>query len=110
LNRATDYIFIGNVILSSSCISIIVNGLSAHDIQILKISNIAKEVDLAPLKYRTRIINEETTAHFNHLLEYEMWGPVFKNRDTNYKFNSFLFIFLKFFAASFPFQNKSVRK
>jgi hypothetical protein len=37
-----------------------------------------------------------------------MWEPVFENRDTNYKFNSFLYTFLKNFEASFPVQNKSV--
>jgi hypothetical protein len=74
------------------------------------ISNIAIEVDLAPLKWRTRIINDETTVQFKHLLEDEMWEPVFKNRDINYKFNSFLFTFLKIFEARFPVQSKSVRR
>jgi hypothetical protein len=37
-----------------------------------------------------------------------MWEPVFENRDTNYKFNSFLYTFLKIYEASFPLQNKSI--
>jgi hypothetical protein len=62
------------------------------------------------LKWRTRKINNETIAQFQRLLENETWEPVFENRDTNYKFNSFLYTFLKIFEASFPIQNKSVGK
>jgi hypothetical protein len=107
---AADNIFIDSARLSSSYTSPIVNDLSDHDAQFLTISNIAEEVNLAPLKWRTRIINGETTAQFQRLLENKMWEPVFENRDTNYKFNSFLYIFLKIFEASFPVQNKSVGK
>jgi hypothetical protein len=59
------------------------------------------------LKHRTRKINNETIAQFKHLLENEMWECL-KKKDTNYKFNSFLCIFLYTFDASFPVQNKSV--
>jgi hypothetical protein len=74
--------FIHNARLRSSYTSPIVNGLADHDAQFLTISNIAKEVELPPSKWRTRIINDETTAQFKHLLGNEMWEPVFKNRDT----------------------------
>jgi hypothetical protein len=37
---------------------------SDHDAQFLMISDIAIEVDLAPSKWRTRIVNDETTAQF----------------------------------------------
>jgi hypothetical protein len=103
-------IFIGNTRLSSSYTSPIVKGLSDHDAQFLTISIITIKFDLAPLKWRTRIVNDETTAHFQCPLENEMWEPIFKNRDTNCKFNSFLFMFLKIFEARFQVQNKSVRK
>jgi hypothetical protein len=69
-----------------------VNGLSDHDAQFLTISNIATEVNLTPLKQRTRKINNKTTARFLRLLENEMWEPVFENRDTIYKLNSFLYV------------------
>jgi hypothetical protein len=68
------------------------------------------EIDLTPMKWKTRIINDETTAQFKCLLENETWEPIFENRDTNCKFNSFLFTFIKIFEASFSVQNKSVRK
>jgi hypothetical protein len=38
---------------------------------------------------------------FRILLENEIWEAVFKNKDTNYKFNSTLYIFLSIFEASF---------
>jgi hypothetical protein len=101
--------FIDSARLSSSYTSPIVNGLSDHDIQFL-ISNTVEKVNLATLKWRTRIINDETTAQFQRLLENETWEPVFENRDTNYKFNSSLCTFLKIFEASFPIQNKSIGK
>jgi hypothetical protein len=106
---AIDNIFIDNARLNPSYISPIINGLSDHDAQFLTISNIAME-DLAPSKWRTRIINNETTAQFKYLSENEMWEPFFKNSDTNYKFNSRLFTFLNIFEASFPVQNRHVRK
>jgi hypothetical protein len=45
------------------------------------------EVDLAPSKWRTRIINDETSTEFKRLLENEMWEPGFENRDINYNLN-----------------------
>jgi hypothetical protein len=84
-STAIDNIFIYNVRLSFSYTSPIVNGLSDHDDQFLTISNIAIDVDLAPSKWRTRIINDETTAQFKHLLENGTRELVFENRDTKYK-------------------------
>jgi hypothetical protein len=56
----------------------------------------------APHPKRRHSSNIETIAQFQHILEHEMWEPVFKNKDTNYKFNSFLYVFLNIFQASFP--------
>jgi hypothetical protein len=74
------------------------------------ISDINTGTDLAPLKWRLSKINNETIAQFQNLLTNETWKPVFKNWGTNYKFNSFLDMFLKIFEASFLVQNKSLRK
>jgi hypothetical protein len=57
-STAIDNIFIDNAGLSSSYTSPIVIGQSDHDAQFLTISNVAIEVDLARLKWRTRIIDE----------------------------------------------------
>jgi hypothetical protein len=37
-----------------------------------------------------------------------MWELVFKNKNRNYKFNSFLYIFLNIFEDNFPVQNEGV--
>jgi hypothetical protein len=51
----------------------IVNGLSDHDAQFLPVNNIIAEVNSTPLKQRTRKINSETIAQFQHLLENKSW-------------------------------------
>jgi hypothetical protein len=81
LSIAIDNVSIDNARLSSYTTPI-VNDLSEHDAQFLTISNIAIEVDLAPSKRRTGIINDETTAQFKRLLENETRKPVLENRDT----------------------------
>jgi hypothetical protein len=64
--------------LSSSSTSPIVNGLPDHDAQFLAV-NIISEANPTSLKQKTRKISNETFAHFQHLLENEMWEPVFKH-------------------------------
>jgi hypothetical protein len=39
-----------------------------------------------------------------------MGETVLENRDTNYKFNTFLYTFINIFEARFPVQNKSEGK
>jgi hypothetical protein len=104
---STAGIFMDSARLSSSYTSPIVNGLSDHDAQFHTISNIAEEVYLTPSKWRTRIINDETTAQFR-LLENETWVLFSKIGTQTISFNSFLYTFLKIFEASFPVQNKSI--
>jgi hypothetical protein len=53
---------------------------------LLAVNNITIKVNGMPLKLRTRRINNETIAQFQHLLENEMWEHVFKNKDTNSNF------------------------
>jgi hypothetical protein len=59
-----------------------------------------------PLEHGTRKINKETIAQFQHLLENESWELVFKNKDKNYKFNSFLCICLNIFKPVSLFRVK----
>jgi hypothetical protein len=70
---AIDNIFIDNARLSSPYTFPIVNGLSDHEAQFHTVSNIAMEVDLSPSKWRTRIINDETTTQIKYLLENGMF-------------------------------------
>jgi hypothetical protein len=107
-STSIDNIFIDSGRLSSSCVSPMVSSLSDHDAQFLTANNIILEENLTPLKQKTREINNETIAHFQHPLGNVTWEHVFKNKDTNYRCNSFLCIFLSIFEASFPMQNKNV--
>jgi hypothetical protein len=107
---AIDNIFIDSARPNSSYTSPIINGLSDHNAQFLTISYINTGINLAPLKWRLRKINNETITQLQHLLANEMWEPVLEDWGTNYKFNSFLDTFLKIFEDSFPVQNKSLGK
>jgi hypothetical protein len=89
-STAIDNIFIDSTRLSFSCKSSVVSGFSDHDVQFLIVNNITIKVSLISLKEKTRKINNETIAQFRHLLENETWEPVFKNKDTNYKFFIYL--------------------
>jgi hypothetical protein len=87
-STAIDNIFLDSARLISSCTSI-VNGISGHDAQFLIVNNIIFEVNSTPLKQKIRKINNETIARVQHLVNNEIWKNVFKNKDTNYKFNSY---------------------
>jgi hypothetical protein len=95
---------------SSSSASPIINGLSEHDAQHLMINNIAAAGNVILLKQRTRKVNNETIKQFQLLLKSETWEFVYKDDDTNIKFNSFLYTFLNIFEASFPIKYKNKGK
>jgi hypothetical protein len=99
---AIDNIFVDSIRFSSSSTSPIINGLSDHDAQYLMINNIAAATNLIPLKQRTRKVNNETIMQFQLLLKSETQESIYKDNDTNNKFNSFLYTFLNIFEASFP--------
>jgi hypothetical protein len=99
-------IFIDCARLNSPYTAPIINGLSDHDAQFLMINDMNTVINLAPFRWKLRKINNETIAQFQRLLENETWEPVFKNWDPNYKFNSFLDMILRIFAASFQFRIK----
>jgi hypothetical protein len=88
---AIGNIFTDSVRLSSSSTTQIVNGISDHDAQFPAVNNIILEVNSTPLQQKTIKINNETTAYFHHLLENETWEHVFKNNDSNYKFNFLIY-------------------
>jgi hypothetical protein len=74
------------------------------------INNIAAASNLITLKQRTGKVNNETIMQFQLLLKSETWESVYKDNDTNNKFNSFLYSFLNIFEASFPITHKSIGK
>jgi triphosphoribosyl-dephospho-CoA synthetase len=84
----------------------------SNNAQLLTINNIVAAVNLIPLKQRTRTrkINNDTIMQFQHLLKNETWESLYKDKDINNKYNSFLYTFLKIFEASFPIKYVSTGK
>jgi hypothetical protein len=111
LNRtAIDNIFVDSIRFSSTSTSPIINDLSDHDARYLMINNIAAATNLIPFKQRKRKVKNETIMQFQILLKSETWESVYKDNDTNNKFNSFFYTFLNIFEASFPINYKSLGK
>jgi hypothetical protein len=102
LSTAIDNIFVDNYRVNSFKISSIVNGLSDHDAQYPILKNVYIKSNITPMKYRTRLINNNTIKTFQQLLKYETWESVYLNNDVNDTFNTFFKIFLNIFQASFP--------
>jgi hypothetical protein len=98
---AIDNIFVDSTRLSSSCSYIVVSRLSDHGVQFLTVNNITTKVNLIPLKQRTRKINNETTAQFQHLLENEMRNLCSKIMVK--AITPFSYVILSVFEASFLF-------
>ena len=90
----TDKIFID---LSRNFTINPLNGLSDHNIQILKLENF-----IAPIQQFTsyvRNINSFTVDKFQSKLSTKSWEDIFEGSDTNGIFNNFLNIYLKIFYA-----------
>ena len=78
----------------------LINGLSDHDAQLLKLQNVT-----APIKQFTscyvRNINSFTTYEFQSKLSTEIWEDILDGSDTNVTLKSFLNIYLKIFYTCF---------
>jgi hypothetical protein len=88
LSTAIDNIFVDDSAINLSSLSPIVNGLSKHNAQILKIKNIYATINKFPLKQRTRLIDIETIMDFQTLLKKETWESVNIDKDPNHMCNS----------------------
>jgi len=97
-NTAIDNIFID--LSRNFTINPLINGLSDHDAQLLKLQNVT-----APIKQFTscydRNINNFTTYEFRSKLSTEIWEDIFEGSETNVIFNTFLNIYLKIFYTCF---------
>jgi uncharacterized membrane protein len=73
----------------------VLNGLSDHDGQILKLENLQVKVQNTntAYKYKVRQINDKTIKNFQSELENENWEEVYLQNDVNDKFNIFLTTF-----------------
>jgi hypothetical protein len=107
-STAIDNIFADSTRLNSSSTSLIINGLSDHDGQLTAINNTVATATLIPLRHRTRKTDNETVMQFQLLLQNETWESVYKSKDTNSKFNSFLYTFLNMCEAGIPTKYKNI--
>jgi hypothetical protein len=60
------------------------------------------------MKYRTRLISDDTVEIFQHSLKHEAWELVYLNKDINGIFNTFLKIFINIIEDSFPVKYKNL--
>ena len=92
-NTAIDNIFIDNSRINLPSISPIINGLSYHFAQILKIKNIYATTNVYPWKQQTRLIDSETITNLPTLLKKATWKFVCIDTDPKHMFNSCLSTF-----------------
>ena len=79
----------------------LINGLSGHDGQIIKLKNI----NMQKQPHETKIIrnvNKRSMEDFKIKLSYEIWENIFGGNDVNDMFNNFHNTFLRIFYSSFP--------
>ena len=87
--------------LKSYTVTRIINDMSDHDGQLLKISTDYSHVPVHKLKTITEI-NKFTISDFIDKLSCESWDSIFNSEYVNAMFNSFLNIYLRIFNSSYP--------
>ena len=98
---ATDNIFINVFEFESHMVTLIINGMSDHDAQLLIISTDNSNVPI--YKFKTiRKINKYTISDFIDKLSCKSWDTIFNSEDVNVMFHYFLSIYLRIFYSSFP--------
>jgi hypothetical protein len=101
LATAVDNIFVDTSKFPNYVISPLFNGLSDHDAQLIKLSDIDLKIQNASIKI-IRKIDTYSVLDFQYKLSFETWNSVFGDNDVNTMFNSFLNIYLRIFYSSFP--------
>ena len=79
----------------------LINGLSDHDAQVIKLSNLLISNPTSHYTL-TRRIDSNTIQTFMYGLSYENWQEVFVEEDVNKTFNTFFNTYLRIVNASFP--------
>jgi len=105
-----DNVFINKFKHENYKIYSLINGLSDHDAQILRLPDTSIPNNGNEL-HTYREINEYSLNEFQINLSHEIWKNVFSNNDknTNIIFNNFLDTFLKRFNASFPVKKNTIK-
>jgi len=86
-------------------ISPLINGLSDHDAQILKLTYNSGTTSKRSFSLSRRI-DSDSISKFKDLLSYENWEDVFLDNDVNTLFNNFLNTYLRIIYACFPTRKK----
>ena len=89
-------------------VTLIINGVSDHDAQLLIITT---DYSLVPTHTPKTIrkINKYTISDFIDKLNCESWDTAFNSEDVNTIFNSFLDTYLRIFYSSFPIKKASTQ-
>jgi hypothetical protein len=103
---AIDNIYIDTTKIDTYEVTPVINGLSDHDAQFLKIKiNLNTLDNNKSHQYQTnfrRNINKYSMEELKNSLSYESWEQVFDSNNVNEMFNSFFNTYLRIFCASFP--------
>ena len=113
-STAIDNIFINKFKHENYEIYPLINGLSNHNAQILRLPNTSIP-NYGNELYIYREVNEFSLNEFQINLSHETWKNVFNNnnnnnKDTNTTFNNFLDTFLKTFNASLPVKKAPLKQ
>jgi hypothetical protein len=103
-STATDNIFIDTYKFINYTASLLHNGLSDHDAQLLKINYVNLQLQNHHI-YTIRNINNYSIEEFKTKLSYESWDSIFGyngNINVDILFNTFLNNYLRIFYTSFP--------
>ena len=93
-NTAFDNIFVDNSRINLPSVSPIINALSDHIAQILKIKNIYATTNVYPWKQQTRLIDNETIRNLPILLKRATWESVYIGTDPKHMFHSCICTFI----------------
>lgn len=97
---AIDNIFIDRSHNGKYTVNPLINGLSDHDGQIIKLENISMQIQ--PHETRTiRNFNKESIHDFKNKLSYEIWDNIIGGKNVDTIFNNFHNTFLRIFYSSF---------
>ena len=106
---AIDNIFIDIFHIGTYIFCPLINGLSDHDGQIIKLENISVQNQSKDTRIMCSI-NKHSIQNFKTNSSYEIWDEVFGGNDVNNIFNNFHDTFLRIFYSSFSTKEIWVKK
>jgi hypothetical protein len=104
-----DNMFLDSMRLNCYSVYPMENGLSDHNAQIFILNKLQIPLRKINPKRKIRLINPETTAKFQMLLNEEAWDSVYNTDNINSMFNCFHCTFLNIFENSFPITYRSYK-